>query len=306
MDKNDLIEMFLVDKAQGSVDAYKRVISEFAVFIGGDEEIFKIGIEAIFAYLIYLKKKKGVKSRSDGSELFSWRTIIKNLAILRSFYSYLLNMKLIQVNHFARQEFRFKQGRVTEKRPTELIDYELVNEIIESAKGTRKQDIRNVAMLTIFFAGGMRRGELRSLRLADVKTLKDDILYLRLRDTKGGGERAQVMPSWAHDAIKKLTLQRRKEGAKATDYFLTGYSFDELPDSLPLNAKTIYKLFLHFSGKSPHSARATAITKVLQQGATTREAMHFSGHKSEQMIALYNKKVFGIHNHVGRNLSFEI
>jgi integrase len=55
---------------------------------------------------------------------------------------------------------------------------------------------------------------------------------------------------------------------------------------------------------SPHSARATAITKLLADGLPHRLVQEFSRHSSIQMVELYDKRRVGVEDNPGAKLKF--
>jgi integrase len=56
---------------------------------------------------------------------------------------------------------------------------------------------------------------------------------------------------------------------------------------------------------TPHSARATAITKLLADGIPHREVQEFSRHSSIQMVEWYDKRRFSVEQSPAKELSYE-
>jgi len=304
VDVYSVLDFFLTDKATTTCETYLQVFRLFLQFLDGRCP-YLIEICDIWAFHSYLKKRKGIKARADNSDDFSRRTIIKYFSILRAIYKYFVSVKLVKNNHFDRPEFHFKERKVSEKRPTEAVQFSLVKKIVKAPKGTLKQDIRNRAMLTTFFAAGIRRNDLRCLRLHDVRWTDTGLLWLKLRATKGGGDKIQPMPEWSHDAIRKLYDQRILESATPQDFLFTGYTRDQRTQNGQMDPKTIWTLFRRFSGHSPHDARATGITRLLQMGFTYRQVQEFSGHGSVAMIERYDKTRIDTESHIGKKLNFD-
>jgi integrase len=74
----------------------------------------------------------------------------------------------------------------------------------------------------------------------------------------------------------------------------------------------LYRLFKHYCEKAgatqfltPHSARATAITKLLADGIPHREVQEFSRHSSIQMVELYDKRRLTVEENPGKELDYE-
>ena len=55
---------------------------------------------------------------------------------------------------------------------------------------------------------------------------------------------------------------------------------------------------------SPHSARATAITKLLSDGFSHREVQEFSRHASIQMVEVYDKRRISIDDNPASDLDY--
>jgi integrase len=55
---------------------------------------------------------------------------------------------------------------------------------------------------------------------------------------------------------------------------------------------------------TPHCARATAITQLLNQGFSHRDIKEFSRHSSIQMVEQYDKRRTSIDDSIAKKLSF--
>ena len=55
---------------------------------------------------------------------------------------------------------------------------------------------------------------------------------------------------------------------------------------------------------SPHSARATGITKMLEQGIPHRQVQEFSRHSSVRMVELYDKRRIQIDHNPAKVLEY--
>ena len=80
----------------------------------------------------------------------------------------------------------------------------------------------------------------------------------------------------------------------------------------PLSTSGLYSLFTQYcrlAGASkyitPHSARATAITKLLADGIPHRQVQEFSRHSSVQMVEVYDKRRIGVEENPAKDLDFE-
>jgi integrase len=56
---------------------------------------------------------------------------------------------------------------------------------------------------------------------------------------------------------------------------------------------------------TPHSARATAITRLLEQGFSHREVQEFSRHSSVLMVEKYDKRRFSLDESPGKKIFYK-
>jgi integrase len=159
----------------------------------------------------------------------------------------------------------------------------------------------------------LRRSELIKLRLGDVRRTAKGTTFLRLRSTKGKVDSDQALPGWAAQAVNSLCLEREKQGAESGDYLFTSFTGQagRTATNRPISATGIYQTFLQYctlagvkNWASPHSARATAITKLLDDGLSHREVKEFSRHAGIDMVELYDKRRVSIDENPAKGLSF--
>jgi site-specific recombinase XerD len=303
----NLMDIYISNKATQTQDTYKLIIEEFY-------ENASVGLEKqtedIWSYVFYLKNKPGMKSRNDNSKVFSARTINRNIQCLKGFYNFLLNTKKVKFNPFDDKAFRFKTKNLSQKRPTESLQFVNVKRLCNTPDRKTQIGKRDRAALTILFSTGIRRGELVALTLGDFRVTSKSTHYLNIRKGKGDKQRFATLPKWAVHPIMDLRDQRLSEGATVKDPFFVGYRYG-IPGTDALKGRAIYDAFIHYRELAglqgvytPHSARATAITKLLYDGFTYKEVQQFSGHESVQMVEHYDKRVIGIENAVGKKISF--
>ena len=255
------------------------------------------------------RKKDGLESTLSNA------TIAKKFAALRRMYRALMAAKLgIEVNPFDSDLVPPPPKESGRKRPTEMIDFELVKRIINLPDKKTAKGLRDRAILSILFGGGLRRSEAAALRLGDVRRSSQGTTYLYLRSTKARRDAEQALPTWASEVVRELIAQRRTEKAADGDYLFVSYTGKGglVATNRPISTTGIYLLFKEYciqAGASqfatPHSARATAITKLLDDGLPHRMVQEFSRHSSIQMVEAYDKRRFGVDQNPGKKLEFE-
>ena len=148
---------------------------------------------------------------------------------------------------------------------------------------TRKHAARNRAMVLMTFLGGMRVGEVASLRYADVfnsdGSVKSEI-RLTSEQTKGMNGRIVFLS----DRLKKELAgyidkvpYRRVDGA---------FFYTQKNNNRGFTANTMAQHFLHLyravgiEGASSHSGRRTFATSLSSKGVGVRVLMRAMGHKN--------------------------
>lgn len=254
-------------------------------------------------------KKVGLESTQSNA------TISKKFAVLRRVYRMLIAANLgVRENPFDSDKVPPPPKDAGRKRPTEMLDFSEVQQVLNAVDASTPKGLRDKAILCAFFGGGLRRSEVQALRISDLRTSSAGTAFLYLRATKGKRDAQQAIPSWAASTLRELAATRRSEGAADADFFFVGYTGQggRRPTTDPISVSGIYKLFKYYCRLagikgflSPHSARATAITKLLADGVPHRRVQAFSRHSSIQMVELYDKRRIGVDENPGKDLEFD-
>ena len=152
------------DVSPNTIIAYRRDLEEFVSFLGqyyGVREWTWQGLDrlAIRGFLAHLTRKKLNK-----------RSIARSLSAVRSFYKYLHRNEQVEANP--------ARGVSTPKQDKYLPGYldraqiELLFQSAElRAQEGRFSDVRNAAILELFYSTGMRLSELRGINRMDIDLL---------------------------------------------------------------------------------------------------------------------------------------
>jgi integrase/recombinase XerD len=258
---------------------------------------------------LYYRPKK-----NEGLEYtLSNATIAKKFAVLRRLYRMLINANLLRQNPFDSDAAPPPPKDSGRKRPTEMIDFALVKRILDLPDTKNPKGLRDKAMLSLFFGAGLRRSEVQKLRIGDVRWTRDGTPFLYLRATKAKKDAEQALPGWAAEIVMQLVRARKSAGAYPEDYLFVGYTGrgGKRSTSAAVSTVGIYNIFKYYCERagakfvSPHSARATAITKLLAEGIPHRKVQEFSRHASIQMVEVYDKRRLSIEENPGRDLEYE-
>lgn len=248
-----------------------------------------------------LLRQTASKEKRDGLQSsLANATIAKKFAALRRLYRMLISRNFgIQTNPFDVDRISPPPKEAGKKRPTEMIPYEYIEAILEQPDQEDPRYARDRGVLALLFGAGLRRSEIVSLRIADYRRTQKGTPFVYLRSTKAGTDAEQALPHWAAKILDELLSQRLSQSAQAGDYLFVSYrgKGGRHPGTQALSSHGVYHLFRKYCTQAdipvfatPHSARATAITKLLDDGISHRDVQQFSRHASVQMVELYDKR----------------
>jgi integrase len=264
---------------------------------------------------ISTERRSGKGSKKDGLDAtLSNATIHKKFAALRRIYRMLIASSVgISENPFEADKVPPPPKDAGRKRPTQMIEFERVLEIVSIPDDSTPKGRRDRAILAILFGGGLRRSEVVSLRIGDVRTTSSGTTFLYLRYTKAKKDAQQALPQWAAEILWSYIGDRKANGAADGDHLFVSFTGQagKTQTNRPISDTGVYLLFKQCciaAGAgifaTPHSARATAITKLLADGIPHREVQEFSRHSSIQMVEWYDKRRFDVEQSPAKNLSF--
>jgi integrase len=311
---------------------YARFLSEFCNYLG-----VIVGTDAAAAAMLNFSERQaleykewitaapGMPAREGGSSTVELdpaaggaarrvfpraaNTIIKRLRIMARFYNVLVIAGLARCNPFGLIDI----PPAAQKRPTEMVPFELVRSIIEAYAEPNNRGLRNRALVAVLFGGALRRGEAHNLRVSDCQLSPTGTPFLKLRHTKAQVPQEQPLPAWAAYYLQEwLSVRLPAAGGPESFVFCKLHRWNNSIMDAQVNYDTIRNIFkaacsragLNPERFSPHSARATSISKLLADGVPHKEVKDFSRHQSIEMVAWYDKRVAGLSENPGCGLTF--
>ncbi|MBX7136790.1 MAG: tyrosine-type recombinase/integrase [Oligoflexia bacterium] len=340
------ITAFLSLKAPGTQITYRGIIEEWCRFLGAEagsaeaaQRIASANDLKAMAFRVWLEKQPGEapraqrkeSARARGVQVYRQRaggtkktglehtqsnaTIAKKFAALRRIYRMLMASGVgVRENPFDSDRVPAPPKDAGRKRPTEMLDFAKVMELVKSADESTPKGLRDKAILSVLFGGALRRSEVVGLRVGDVRRTPAGTAFLYLRSTKAKKDAQQALPKWAARVVELLIKQRIKDGAGGADHLFVSYTGKggSVATPEPISDSGVYKLFKRYCALAgvgefltPHSARATAITKLLADGIPHREVQEFSRHSSIQMVELYDKRRIGVDQSPAAGLEYD-
>ena len=270
------------DVSPNTVVAYERDLSELVAFLStyyGGEEWSWQGVDrlAIRGFLGHLTRR-GLSKRSSA----------RALSAVRGFYRFLHRNEVVDAN-----PARAVGSPKLERYLPSYLDRAQIDLVFQAAEVRAWEggfnDVRNLAILELFYSTGMRLSELRGVSRGDL-----DLVSQQVKVT-GKGRKQRIIPVGDHASLALRNYEAKRDelarniGPKAdrTAFFLS-------VNGRRLSARSIQLIVTKFlaqidesAGLSTHSLRHTFATHLLDAGADLRAVQELLGHASISTTQIY-------------------
>jgi len=270
------------DVSPNTVRAYTRDLADFVEFLtryyGGAEWSWQ-GVDrlAMRGFLGHLSRR-GLGKRS----------MARTLSAVRSFYRYLHRNEIVDTN-----PARAVGAPKLEKYLPGYLDRAQIDLLFQMAEARAWEgkfvDVRNLAILELFYSTGMRLSELQSLSRGDLDMVTQQV------KVRGKGRKERIIPVGDHAVLALRNYEAKRDellrslGPKAdrSAIFLgrTGRR---------IGVRAVQKVVGAFleqidedAGLSVHSLRHTFATHLLDAGADLRAVQELLGHASISTTQIY-------------------
>jgi integrase/recombinase XerC len=270
------------DVSPNTVKAYERDLYAFVSFLGNHygtagwtwEGVDRLAMRGFLAHLA----RGGVGKR----------TMARTLSGVRSFYRWMHRNEMVESNP-ARAVGAPKQDKYLPGY-LDRAQIELLFQMAElRAMEGNFTDVRNLAVLELFYSTGMRLSELQALSRGDLDLVSQQV------KVKGKGRKERIVPIGDHASLALRNYESKRDellrGAgprvERTAYFLarTGKR---------IGVRQVQKVVSAFlaeidedAGLSVHSLRHTFATHLLDNGADLRAVQELLGHASISTTQIY-------------------
>jgi integrase/recombinase XerD len=167
-----------------------------------------------------------------------------------------------------------------------------VQKLMEQPNLSFAMEIRNRAIMEVFYTSGIRLNELIRLAVHDVD-FKEKMLYIR----KAKGSKQRVVPlgktarHYLREYLDKIRPRHSKRNPKERALFLKNTGETLTPDVIR-QAIRDYRIKAGIKKPvSPHTFRRTCATHLVQQGADIRYVQKLLGHSRLSTTQTYTKVV---------------
>lgn len=218
---------------------------------------------------IEIRKNNGINEKS----------IAHSIAVLRSFYKFLMIEKRIEKNPME----TIKTPNLPKTLP-KVLSFEEVERLLDIPL-KNKYDFRNKAMLEVMYATGMRISELISLEYSRVDLNQNIVTVVG----KGGKERMIPLGDYATEALRiYMDIYRPKLLKKPCSYVFLSVRGDKM--SRQAFFKIVKKEARDRGIKtefSPHTLRHSFASHLLMNGADLRSIQELLGHSDISTTQIY-------------------
>lgn len=253
-------------------EAYQQDLQEFFSFLKQEQVTTLEEVEYVHARLFVTQLYNEEKARA---------TISRKISSIRSFFRFL--NREFQLNDASFQSLYHPKK---ESRLPRFFYEEELKMLFEANEGETPKEKRELAILELLYATGIRVSELTSIQLKDVDF---SLSILRVMG-KGRKERYVPFGQFAHEALQLYVTDARPILMKKQQH-------DSLFVNMrgePLTARGVRYILNEMVKKTeltttiyPHMIRHTFATHLLNQGADLRTVQELLGHASLSSTQMY-------------------
>lgn len=266
-------------KRSGSADtsdAYYRDISRFIEYLENNsiESFNDVGKLEAMDFIAFLRSGEITRTKISNA------TYSRNLSALRSFYRYLIEIKVADHNPFT----QFKKVHVERHLP-DVLTFDQVEQILNSFDLNKFIDVRNRCIIELIYACGLRISEACNLLYKNVN-LND--MYITV---VGKGNKERLIPFYPR--LKELIelyidVYRNHHAPREFPYLFVSINKTRIsPRSVQLTLEQVKKKTGIPVNIHPHMLRHSFATHLLDNGADLRTVQELLGHANLSTTQLY-------------------
>lgn len=270
-----VIESFskYIDASQKTIETYTRAIKQFYKFLACNE-IAQPTREDLLFYREQLK------------ESHKPTTVQNYIVAVRLFFKW-----TEQEGIYPNIAEHLKGVKLDKAHKKDYLTSRQVKKVLEVAKGNTVQSLRDYAVLTLMFTGGLRTIEVSRANIEDLRTLGDnEVLYIQGKGHEEKTDYIKLVPEVAEAIRNYLAL---RGACKSDEPLFTSTSNNSKGARLTTRSiSSIVKTALVNAGfnsdrMTAHSTRHTAVTLALMGGLKLEEVQQFARHQNIATTLIY-------------------
>lgn len=217
------------------------------------------------------------------------KTIKRKIASLKAFFHYMEYKEILMENPFKKLDIRFREPRLLPK----TIPFHSIQTFLSTIYTQKDQAsseyrqrccVRDIAVIELLFATGMRISELCSLKPSDIDLESNNILIY------GKGAKERVIQIGNKEVITALKLYKEtfKQDIDSCGYFFVNRLQHKLSD------QSVRFMINHYAELAdinqhitPHMFRHSFATLLLEQDVDIRYIQRMLGHSSISTTEIY-------------------
>ncbi len=258
-----------------TIKAYRIDLKQFENFSLYTSEFFEK--KHVDSYLTFLHKQYKPKS------------VKRKIASLKAFFHYLEYKELLSENPFSKLDIRFREAKILPK----TIPFHSIQAFLNTMYTTKEQAIteyqkkyciRDIAVIELLFATGIRISELCSLRPSDIDLESKNILIY------GKGAKERILQIGNSQVLSALYIyyDTFQEEITACGYFFVNRIKQKLSDQSVRHMIAHYAKLAGLSQHiTPHMFRHSFATLLLEQDVDIRYIQRMLGHSSISTTEIY-------------------
>ena len=258
-----------------TLKAYKIDLKQFEIFCTNLSDCFAKSVVDDFITNLHKQYKP--------------KTVKRKIASLKAFFHHMEYKELLNENPFAKLDIRFREAKLLPKTipfhsiQTFLSTLYTQKELAESEYQLRCC-IRDIAVIELLFATGMRISELCSLKPSDIDFESSNILIY------GKGAKERIIQLGNQEVISALILYQEtfKKDIEICGYFFVNRLQHKLSDQ---SVRFMINHYAELAGNSqhitPHMFRHSFATLLLEQDVDIRYIQRMLGHSSISTTEIY-------------------
>ena len=253
-----------------TVAGRKRDLTSFIAWCGENRigELQRIDLHAVRAYAARLRR-----ANRDA------RTIERHLSSLRAWFRYAVNESWMSVN----PALEVQAPKQAQRLPKTLAKDQL-QQFLDGDWADTPADLRDRAMIELFYSSGLRLAELLGLNLLDLSSALDEVRVL------GKGSRTRILPvgGKAREALSQWLVRRLEWVHDDEQAVFVGSRGRRIGRS------TIAQRLHHHARRlglgarlHPHRLRHSFATHLLEESADLRAVQELLGHANLSTTQIY-------------------
>jgi tyrosine recombinase XerC len=258
-----------------TIKAYKTDLEQFIHFLEQELGINKVNVSQVDINSI----KRSIENLFiDG---YNKRSIARKISAIKSFFKYLKRIQLIETNPTSSLH-----SPKLEKTLPNVLDESETQKLMDFPPKDSFEGVRDRAILELLYGGGMRLGEVISLKM---KQIHNKINYIII-EGKGKKERLIPLGHFAQVALREYLDIRKSIKINSKDpqvVFLTKKGNPLYPLAIQNMVKRYLQKISEQENLSPHTLRHTFATHLLDRGADLMTVKELLGHASLSTTQIY-------------------